>query len=473
MQNNNTKMVFDALVIGGGVVGCAIVRELAKYELKVALVEKESDVGEGTSKANSALMHTGYDAKPGSLEAQLVVEGSTLFRKEVAPALNLPCEEIGALVIAYSEDQKEKLNEIKVQAAQNEAGDLRILSAEEVYTMEDNLAPGINGGILVEDESIVDPFAPVIGYASHAAINGVDIFLNAEVTAIRLADQEVYEVQTPQGSYFANYLVNSAGLWGDSIDSLLGIEDFHVTPRKGEFIVFDKHAKRLVNHILLQVPTAKTKGIVISPTIFGNVFLGPTADDIEDRSDTGITRDGMDRIRQLGAKVLPTLLYEDITSTYAGNRSATEFSDYQIKFHGDQRYVTVGGIRSTGLSAALAIARYVAEGMADLGLALNEKREFKEYKLPNNLSEFSQRPYQQSEKIQDSPKCGHIICFCEMVSEQDILNTIQGPLGARTLKSLRKRTRATMGRCQGFNCAPNVTKLLSEAANVDLEQLLS
>lgn len=473
MQNDNTETVFDALVIGGGVVGCAIVRELAKYELKVALVEKESDVGEGTSKGNSAIMHTGYDAKPGLLEARLVMEGSTIFREDVAPALNIPFEEIGALVIAYDEDQKEKLVDIGKKAVQNGTDDLRILNAEEVYAYEDHLASGVHGAILVEKESIVDPFALPIGYASQAAVNGAELFLQAELTAIRHVDQEVYEVQTPREAYYARYLVNSAGLWGDRIDSFLGIEDFHITPRRGEFIVFDKHTRRLVNHILLQVPTARTKGILISPTIFGNVILGPTADDIEDRTDTGITKDGMDRIRQLGAKVLPALLCEDITSAYAGNRSATEFSDYQIKFHGDHQYVTVGGIRSTGLSAALAIARYVVEGLADIGLVLNEKREFKEYRLPNNLSEFSPRPYQQSEKIQESPKCGHIICFCEMVSEQEILNASQGPLGARTLKALRKRTRATMGRCQGFNCAPKVTKMLSNVGGMDLGSLVS
>ncbi len=442
--------------------GCAIFRELAKYKLAIALVEKESDVGEGASKGNSALMHTGYDAKPGTLEAQMVVEGFRLFTNEVAPALNLPCEEIGALVLAHDEAQQARLGEITWQAARNGVRALEILSAEEIYAREPHLAPGVLGGILIEQESIVDPFAPPIGYAAQAVVNGGEAFLGAAVTAIHLLDDGVYEVRTAGRPLYARYLVNAAGLWGDRIDGFLGITDFHITPRRGEFIIFDKYAKRLVNHILLQVPTARTKGILITPTIFGNVLLGPTADDHTNPADTAVTREGLNKILQLGGKVLPTLPQEDITTVYAGNRPATEFPDYQIKFHSDRNFVTVGGIRSTGLSGALAISRYVVEGMSNMGLVLEEKAQFKDYRMPNNLSEFSPRPYQLPALVRENPRYGQIVCFCELVSQQEVINALNGPLGAATFNSIRKRTRATMGRCQGFNCAPSIAKLLIE-----------
>lgn len=453
--------------------GCAIFRQLAKYKLAIALVEKESDVGEGVSKGNSALMHTGYDAKPGTLESKMVVEGYRLFTNEVAPALNLPWEKTGALVLARDEAQQSRLSEITKQAARNGLQAVEILSSEEIYAREPHLAPGVLGGILIEQESIVDPFAPPIAYAAQAVVNGGEAFLGTAVTAIHRLDDGVYEIETTSRPLYARYLVNAAGLWGDTVDGLLGIKEFHITPRRGEFIVFDKYTKRLVNHILLQVPTARTKGILIAPTIFGNVLLGPTADDHDDPANTAVSREGLNKILKLGGQVLPALLQEDITAVYAGNRPATEFPDYQINFHRGQSYVTVGGIRSTGLSAALAIARYVAEGMADMGLALNEKRQFKDYRLPNNLSEFSLRPYRRPEMIRESPQYGHIICYCEMVSEQEIRNAIQGPLGARSLKSLRKRTRAVMGRCQGFNCAPTVMRMLSEIGGADFQSLVS
>lgn len=473
MTANGPKQIFDTIVIGGGVVGCAIIRELAKYDLSVALLEKESDVGDGTSKGNSAIMHTGFDAKPGSLEARMVADGSVEFRNEVAPALNIPCEPIGALVIAYNSDQEDQLDQVLAKAAKNGIDEVKLLTPDEIYALEPHLASGIRGGVSVANESIVDPFAPPIAYASQAYINGAKIILSSEVTGIRDIAGEYHEVITNSGSYYGRYVINAAGLWGDRVDGFLDIEDFHITPRRGEFIIFDTAAKRLVNHIILQVPTPKTKGILISPTIFGNVILGPTADDIEDRTTPGITRDGIEKIRNLGAKVMPDLLLEDITSTYAGNRAATEFSDYQIKFYGGRRYVTVGGIRSTGLSGALAIAHYVVDGIAELGMSLQEKANFKDYKRLNNLSEYSPRPYQQLERIQKNPKYGQMVCFCELVSEQEILDAMQEPLSATSLKSLRKRTRATMGRCQGFNCAPKVYSLLSEHSGHDIRLLVS
>ena len=332
------KQIFDTLVIGGGVVGCAIIRELSKHNLSVALVEKES-------------------------EARLVGSGSIEFRTQVAPAMNLPCEKIGALVIAWDDDQKDELDQVITRAASNGVDEVKRVTPDEIYALEPHLAPGVKGGVSVANESIVDPFAPPIGYASQACLNGARLMLNSTVTGLRELDGECHEVITTSGSYYARYLINAAGLWGDSVDGFLAIENFHIKPRRGEFIIFDSAASRLVSHIMLQVPTPETKGILISPTIFGNVILGPTADNIEDRGSPGITRDGMDKIRKLGAKVMPDLLKEDITSTYAGTRPATEFSDYQITFNGDRRYATAGGIRSTGLSSALAIARYVVEGL--------------------------------------------------------------------------------------------------------------
>jgi len=465
------KAVYDVIVIGAGVVGSGIIRELSKYRLKIALLEKKSDVGEGTSKGNSAIMHTGFDAKVGTLEARLVREGSRLFRNEVAPALNIPIEEAGAVLVARNEDEYRELPKIIEIANKNEITDVKILSVEEVYRLEPHVVDGVKGGVFVPKESITCPFTTPLAYATQAVVNGAHFSPNTEVKAIGRDANGITELDTTNGKWFCRYLINSAGLHSDKVDAFLGYQDFRVIPRRGEFIVYDKFAKRLVSHILLQVPTPKTKGILICPPIFGNVLLGPTADDHNDVEDNPPTSVGLEKIQTAGKKLLPALFEEqDITTTYAANRSATQYSEYQLFFHPEKNYVTVGGIRSTGLSAALAIARHVVNGLRDMKLELSEKADFKGIRMPS-IGECACRPYQDPELIRKNAGYGKLVCYCEKVSEQELKDAVSATIPAKNLGAVKRRTRATMGRCQGFNCMPSVMKIIADSQGKTVKEL--
>jgi glycerol-3-phosphate dehydrogenase len=281
----------------------------------------------------------------------------------------------------------------------------------------------------------------------------------------------IYQLRGPGGSVSCRYLVNAAGLYADVIDRLLGHADFTVTPRRGELIVFDKLARELVNHVLLPVPTSVTKGVLISPTVYGNVMLGPTAEDLEDKADTATSAGGLELLWRKGQALMPRLLEEEVTATYAGLRAATEHPDYQIRLHAEQRYVCVGGIRSTGASASLGIAEYVVELLAEAGLALQPKAEFQPVRMPY-LGELGVRPYQSAELIAANPNYGQIVCHCERVTLGELLDATHAAIPARTLDGLRRRTRALQGRCQGFNCHANVATILARESGQSMDQVI-
>jgi glycerol-3-phosphate dehydrogenase len=461
--------IYDVAVIGAGVVGCAIARELARYQVSCVLVEAASDVGTGTSKANTALLHTGFDAKPGSLEARLIRRGYELLRR-YGPEAGIPVEPIGALLVAWDAEQLAALPAIAASAAGNGYSAACQVSAADLYRAEPHLGPGALGALKIPDESIICPFTTPLAFATQAVVNGVELVLASPVHTIS-AHGGVHVLQTAGGKVRASYLVNAAGLYADIIDRQLGHDAFTVTPRRGELIVFDKLARPLVNHILLQVPTKVSKGVLVSPTVFGNVMLGPTAEDITDKTATGSTAAGIASLCERGKRILPELLAEEVTAVYVGLRAATEHSDYQIAFHPAQRYVCAGGIRSTGLSASMAIAEYVVEGLADAGLGLRLKEDFRSIRMPN-IGEAFPRPYQSAELIAANADYGRIVCHCERVTQAEILDATHAPLPARTLDGVRRRTRALLGRCQGFFCAAAVTNLVAEATGQKVATLL-
>ncbi len=465
----NSENIYDVVVIGAGVVGCAIARELAQYDLHCVLIEAGSDVGVGTSKANTAILHTGYDGKPGFLETRLVRRGYELLNT-YGPQAGIPIEQTGALLVAWTDEQLHSLPGIRDIAHKNGVTDVDFISLDELYRREPHLGTGALGALAVPGESIICPFTPPLAYATQAVINGVELHLNSPVHQIE-AGPDVHVVQFADGEIRCRYLVNAAGLHADTINTMLGYDDFHIRPRRGELIVFDKMARGLVNHILMPVPTRVTKGVMICPTVFGNVLLGPTAEDLEDRSASQTTEAGLKAILMKGSQILPELNSQEVTSTYAGLRAATEHSDYQIRLHAEQRYLCVGGIRSTGLSASMAIAEYALEQLASAGLKLTCKPEFLPVRMPN-IGEAFPRPYQSDAMIQANPDYGHVICHCERVTRGEILDAAQAAIPARDFDSLRRRTRAQMGRCQGFFCAAEVTALLSKASGQPVERLL-
>jgi glycerol-3-phosphate dehydrogenase len=453
---------FDVAVVGAGVVGCAIARRLARRGAAVALLEAAGDVGSGTSKANTALLHTGYDAKPGTLEARLVARGYELlleFAREVGVPVAIP----GAVMVAWGEDDEAALPQIEEIAQANGYGNTRRLDASELRSSEPELGPGARAGLAIPDEGIVCTFTTTLALASEAVLAGAYLALNARVTDVSVGGEGTV-VHTPRGELRTNYVVNAAGLYSDRLNRLFGHSQFTITPRRGELLVFDKLARPLLRHIVLPVPTARTKGVLVAPTVYGNVLVGPTAVDQRDRVSTPVTPDAIEHLRRAAARILPGLTQHDVTATYAGLRAATEHVDYQIEPDESSRYVSVGGIRSTGLTASMAIAEHVASELERIGLTLVPDEDGPRASMPN-IGELAPRPYRQPDRIAADPQYGTIVCFCERVTRGEIRDALHSRIPPNDIDGLRRRTRVTMGRCQGFFCGASVARTL-ESSNI-------
>ncbi|MEV6833005.1 FAD-dependent oxidoreductase [Streptomyces sp. NPDC051133] len=453
---------YDVAIVGAGVVGCALARELARRpRLRVALVEAQDDVGQGTSKANTAILHTGFDATPGTLEARLVREGYERLGAYAAES-GIPVERTGALLVAWDEDQLAALPRLAGKAERNACHDTRLIGPDDLYAREPHLGPGALGALHVPGESIVCPWTTTLAYATQAVRAGVDLHLNTAVRRLERADG--HRLLTSRGLLRARHLVNAAGLHADTLDRLLGHEDFTVTPRRGQLLVYDTFARPLVRHILLPVPTALGKGVLVAPTVYGNVLLGPTAEDLPDKRATESTADGLALLRDKGRRILPALLDEEVTAVYAGLRAATGHEDYRIAAHPEQAYVTVGGIRSTGLTASLAIAAHVTGLLAGTGLDLGPVRELEPVRMPGLGAAFP-RPCQQPERVAADPEYGTLVCHCD----GEIRDALAGPVPPRSLEGLRRRTRARAGRCQGFYCGAAVRELFERGRGAGRE----
>jgi len=457
---------FDLAIIGAGVVGSAIAREFAKHDISIALIDQASDVGDGTSKANTAILHTGFDMTPGSLESKLVAEGYHLLKK-YAQEVDIAMEALGGLLVAWSDEEVANLPKLKEKAIANGYTECELISSEQLYKLEPNLGKGALAALTVPGEWIIDPWTPIVAFATQAKLAGAQILLNTKVEKITYSDNQFnLATTTPDGSHHitSKYLINAAGLYSDEIDGQLGVADFKITPRRGELIVFDKLARKLINHVILPVPSSMGKGVLVSPTVFGNIMLGPTAENLEDKTATGSTKSGLDTLKAKGKKIAPALLDEEITAIYAGLRAASEHADYQIKVHkvnNQPNYLTVGGIRSTGLTASMAIAIYVKQLLLDSGITLGNERELPKV-IMNNLGEASLRSYQDETKIKQSALHGQIICHCEKSTTQEVLDALASPIAPSNLASLARRSRAGLGRCQGFYCHSELRKLLEK-----------
>lgn len=470
MSGSSTSATFDVAIIGAGVVGCAIARELARYELSVVVVERAGDVGDGTSKANTALLHTGFDCVPGSLESTLVTRGYTLLRQYAADA-SIAVERTGALLVAWDETQLRTLGPLQEKAVRNGYTYTNILPVEEVARREPHLGEGALGGLEVPDESIICPWSTVLAYAREANSAGVMFLFNSEVTKVDFG-AETTTLATSTGGVRADWVINAAGLSSGKINDLCEHDDFKITPRRGELIVFDKLSRQLVSSILLPVPTTHSKGVLVAPTVYGNVILGPTADDVEDPYATATTEQGLSRLLSAGRKILPRLLDEEVTATYAGLRAATQYQDYQIHADESQHYIGVGGIRSTGLTASLAIAEYVVSIAHEGGLALKARTEVPVIPQMPPLGESQLRRYLDTNLIALDPEYGKIVCHCERVTMGEIRDACSSPLPAVDVGSLRRRTRALNGRCQGFYCAAEVIASLADLTSQDVKALV-
>ena len=424
--------------------GIATARRLALGGNHVILLEKGADILSGASKANSALLHTGFDAPEGSLEHACMQRGYAEYM-DLRQAMNLPVLESGAMVVAWNDAQEAELAGILAAAHRNGVTDTRLIDRTEILQAEPNLSPNARSAVLVPREYIIDPWSPFHGYAVEIISNGGKILRGAEVTGGHF-DGQKWHLETSQCQIQAKTVINCAGLHGDQIDALLlGRTDFTIKPRKGQFVVFDKSASKLLKSIILPVPDARTKGVVLTPTIFGNLLVGPTAEEVETRTRPTTTRPELDQLLSRAAEILPLLRDMPITATYAGLRPATEFNEYRIRHEPDLNWVTVGGIRSTGLTASLGIAAHVADLLhCPTGAAQNPPQP--------NLAEHLPRDWQR-------PGYGEIVCHCEMVTRREIEAALSSPFPPGDLGGLKRRTRCAMGRCQGFNCLGRLEEL--------------
>ncbi|HET7902527.1 MAG TPA: NAD(P)/FAD-dependent oxidoreductase [Candidatus Nanopelagicales bacterium] len=457
---------FDVAIIGAGIVGCAVARELSGLTLNgrsltVGLIDARGDVGDATSKANTAILHTGFDATPGTLEARLVRRGYDLLAAYAVPA-GIPVERVGAVLVAWTDEELAALPKLLAKAQANGYEHGAIIDAAEVYTRLPHLGQGALGGLVIPDESIICSWTSALAFATEAVHRGTDLLLGHSVTEVRRGD-DATEIVTGRGTIAARWVVNAAGLGADVIDRAFGHDRFHVVPRKGELLVFDKLARRLVDHIVLPVPSSRGKGVLVSPTIYGNVMLGPTSENIEDRTDTSTTEHGFDFLLGKGRKLMPELLEEEVTTAYAGLRAATEHDDYVVALHPDQRYLLLGGIRSTGLTSSLAVAEHAVELLRGAGLDLATRTDLPPTPRMPNVGEAFPRPYADAEAIARDPEYGRVVCFCERATRGELRDAFASTIPPTDLDGVRRRTRALMGRCQGFFCGAEVSRLLEES----------
>jgi glycerol-3-phosphate dehydrogenase len=444
---------FDIAVIGGGVVGLAILRRFAMSGLRCVLLERGADILSGASKGNSALLHTGFDAPTGSLELACMQAGYEEYLA-IRDRLNLPLLESAALVVAWTAEELAKLPEIVARAHRNGVRDVEEIGRDELRKREPHLSEAALGAVLVPREHIIDPWSAPLAYAHQALAHGAEIRRNSEVTS-GAYDGESWQLATAAGNLRARVTVNAAGNFGDLVEAIARPSPFTITPRRGQFVVFDKPAATLAKAIILPVPTERTKGVVLFRTIFGNLAIGPTAEDVDERDVAACDQPTLERLRARAIDMVPELSGIGVTAIYAGLRPASERKDYIIEALPTQNWITVGGIRSTGLTAALGIARHVAELYEETFDPLPKAPDPIWTPAPN-LAEHLPRPYMDG---------GEVVCHCELVTRQEIQAALSGALPAGDMNGLKRRTRATMGRCQGFYCSANVAALYREAVD--------
>ena len=463
-------MKADVLVIGAGAVGTAITRELTKYRLNVICVDKREDVGGDCSKSNSAIIHTGYDAKPGSLESELVVSANPQYDK-LTKDLDIPFKRIGAILPAITDEQFAQLPEIKEKALKNRVYDVEYLSKEKILEIEPNINPEVKGGLFIPRESIIDPFIYVVAMAENAVANGAKFMLNTEVTGIRKNGDKVVGAETTKGYIEADYIVNAAGLFCDDIANMVGKFDYTVVPRKGQFYILDKNTSCKVNHIVLPIPTKITKGKLMTPTIDGNMLVGPTAEDLPDKYDKSTNTEGLDSIRVDVQKLIPGVKLQDTITQFSGLRPNRNPEGLNIDVYDDvKHYVNLSGVRSTGLTNSISVGGYVANLLREIGLKMEFKDDFIEKRKGIVcMRELSKE--EQHKKILENPLYGNIVCRCESVTEGEIVDAIHSPIPATTVDAIKRRLRAGMGRCQGGFCGPKVIEILARELNVDPKEI--
>ncbi|MGI9429876.1 MAG: FAD-dependent oxidoreductase [Bythopirellula sp.] len=463
---------YDVAILGAGVVGCALAYELSQYRLRVVMIDKFFDVGEGTSKGNSAIVHTGFDATPGSLESQLVTSASHQW-PELARRLKIPYQTVSALMLALNEQQLQQLPKLREKALANGVEDIELVSADNVKQMEPHVDSGVLGGLLVPRESIVDPFTTSIAYAEIALANGVDQVFGLKIEQVDDPSAAIKFVVGENGVRIpTRNVINACGLGSRTLVKAYDGAPMDINPRRGQFLVFDRDCSHLVQRILLPIPTEKTKGMLVTPTIFGNLLAGPTAEDLppESADATETTSAGLDAVRESTIRMCPALADRQVIATYAGLRCNCAQGSYWMRFNdGHPGMVTLAGIRSTGLTTSISTAQYVVEQMKQqCGLQLEQDPGASDCRAESKWPGWWRRPYGEREKVDQRPAYGRIVCSCENISCGEIQDALEASSGVATLDGLKRRTRVLTGRCQGFQCCVPVAQMISKHYTIPL-----
>lgn len=461
------KDQYDVLIIGAGVTGCAIARELSHTGLKIALSDACDDVAMGASRANSAIVHAGYDCVPGTLMAKLNVHGNEMF-DDVCESLNVPLLRVGSFVIAFGEEDEKELNNLLERGRANGVPGLEIISGERAREMEPKLSDDVTAALWAPTAGITCPYELTIAMSENARANGADILLRKRAAAIDYANDE-FTVKFEDGtSVSAKYVVNAAGVYADEVARLIGDDSFTISPRKGEYMLLDKQAL-CVGTVIFQTPSKLGKGVLVSPTVDGNIFAGPTAQDKVEKNDTQTTPEGLAELKKFSLKSVPTLNLRQVITSFAGVRAQPSTGDFIIRpSDKNARFIHAAGICSPGLSSAPAIAEYVRGLIKKAGADTAERADaiyVREHAKPFRQMDADER----AEAYKRNPLYGRIICRCETVTEAEIVDAIHR--GATTVDGVKRRTRAGMGRCQGGFCAPRVMEILSRELGVPTESL--
>ncbi|MBC7250032.1 MAG: NAD(P)/FAD-dependent oxidoreductase [Anaerolineae bacterium] len=471
------KKNYDVIIIGAGVVGSMIARFLSRYKLDILLIEKDADVGMGASSANTAIVHAGYDPVPGSLKAIMNVAGNKMW-DTLAGELNFPFERRGDYVVAIGDEEVPLLDELWERGVKNGVPGMIMLSGDEVRRREPNINPEVSGALWASTGGICDPFAVVIAAAENAVMNGVTLMLETAFEDFVMEGNRIVAVKTNRGTFGCRWAINCAGLYSDVVMHKAGVRpEFKITPRKGEYYVFDR-AEITINNVLFPVPTPISKGILVTTTLHGNTIIGPNAQEIEDKEDRSVTRDGLEEVWQGARKLVPKLDLRHVIAVFAGLRPGGNApcetpgvnynKDYIIEIPAKvQGFVNLGGIESPGLTSAPAIAQRVVELLKDAGEKLEEKRDWDPIR-PARPRFRDLSPEEQKILIRNDPRYGRIVCRCESVTEGEIVAEIHAPIPARTYDAIKRRTWLGTGRCQGGFDTPRVVEILARELGVSM-----
>lgn len=463
-------MNYDVAVIGAGVIGSLIARELSRYNVSIALIEKCSDMAMGTSKANSAIVHAGFDAKPGTLKAKFNVQGTAMM-SELCKALGVPFKPVGSLVVAFSDDEMKTLDELLERGKANGVPGLEIYDAAKLREVEPSISENAKGALWAPTAGIVCSYELTIAAVENAVVNGVDFFRDFSVSEISYdSNNALFTVSNGEKNINAKYVINAAGVFCDEVAALIGDTSVHTVPRKGEYMLCDKSAGHLAKHTIFQCPSKMGKGVLVTPTVDGNLLIGPSALDIEDKEDVSTTSSALADILVAAKKSVPSLTTREVITSFAGLRAHCDRDDFIIESSKkNESFFNVAGIESPGLSSAPAIAKYVADLFAKT-LSADEKADFNPVR--NEPVRFRHMSNEERKAlIEKNPAYGRIICRCETITEGEILDAIHAPAGARDVDGVKRRTRAGMGRCQGGFCGSKVVEILARELGVEINEI--